>query len=122
VPTATLQAALKKCYVKPPLGAFARPKQPRASSAITNPAFRAALGQFATCLRQKGLNVPAPNTSGNGPVLSTKGINTRSPQFASASKACRSVLLGAFRKLRPGREATHTGSSAPPAAGQTPGG
>jgi hypothetical protein len=120
VPTATLQAALKKCYTRP-IVPFAGPKRRPASPAIQNPAFKAALGQFATCLRQKGLNVPAPNTSGNGPILSTKGINTRSPQFASATKACRSVLVGAFRKLRPGAEAAHARST-PPAAGQTPGG
>lgn len=67
--------------------------------------------RFATCLRQNGVNVGEPNTSGKGPVFDTKGINTGSPQFKAASMKCRSVLLFGLR----GRKAT------PGAAGATPG-
>jgi hypothetical protein len=68
-------------------------------------AFRNALGHFATCLRQNGVKIPAPNTSGNGPALSSKGLNTNTPQYRAALLKCRSVLIGAFR------QATHAGAA-----------
>ena len=37
--------------------------------------------RFSACLRQNGINVGEPNTSGKGPIFNTKGINTGSPQF-----------------------------------------
>jgi hypothetical protein len=61
-------------------------------------AFRHALGNFAGCLRQQGVKIPQPNTSGNGPILSTKGIDTSTPQYRAAVMKCRSVLIGAFRR------------------------
>lgn len=88
---------------------------------FSSPAFKAALAKFATCLRQNGVNVPTPNTSGKGPVFSTKGINTSSAQFRTAEVKCRSVLSGAFRRgpgtSRPGGEAPPSGGAgaAPPA-------
>jgi len=59
--------------------------------------FKDALAKFAACLRQNGVNVPMPNTSGHGPVFSTKGLQTNSPKFREATSKCRSVLIGAFR-------------------------
>jgi hypothetical protein len=67
--------------------------------------------RFAACLRQSGINVGEPNTSGKGPVFDTRGINTGSPQFKAASAKCRAVLLFGLR----GRHA------APGAAGAAPG-
>lgn len=61
-------------------------------------AFRSALAQFATCLRGNGVKIPAPNTSGNGPVLSAKGLNTNTPQYRAALAKCRTVLVGAFKR------------------------
>jgi hypothetical protein len=119
VPTATLQAALKKCYAGRTLRAFGGPNRPPASSAIRNPVFRQALGKFAACMRQKGVNIPAPSSSGSGPIFSTKGINTSGPQFTSAAKACRGVLAGTLR-AHPNGGAARPG--APPVAGQTQGG
>jgi hypothetical protein len=87
---------------------------PRGAGTVNNPVFKQALGKFATCLRQKGVKIPAPNTSGNGPIFSTKGVNTTSPQFRAATKACRGVLIGAFRSLRPGNGVARPGT-APPA-------
>lgn len=120
VTQAQYQAALKKC------GAGNLP-QGRAGAfngggaRFSSPAFKAALAKFATCLRQNGVNVPTPNTSGKGPVFSTKGINTSSAQFRTAEVKCRSVLSGAFRRgpgtSRPGGEAPPSGGAgaAPPA-------
>ena len=92
VTRAQYEAALKKCGGHVFTGGGAR---------ITkDPVFTAALAKFAECLRQNGVNVPAPNTSGNGPVFDTKGIDTSSPQFRAATTKCRSTLTSAFR--RPG--------------------
>jgi hypothetical protein len=93
VTRAQFGAALKKCgggreLVRPGVGRF------------DSPAFRTALAAFAVCMRQNGIALPAPNTSGNGPVFDTKGIETRSAQFAAARAKCQSKLRGAF--ARPG--------------------
>jgi hypothetical protein len=65
-----------------------------------NPRFHAVLARYAACLRQNGVNVGEPNTSGKGSVFDTKGINTGSPQFKAATVKCRSTLLGAFKSNR----------------------
>jgi hypothetical protein len=97
VTRAQFEAALKKCGGGNFAGAgFGRPNgagSPRASS----PVFRQALAKFAACLRQNGVNIPTPNTSGKGPIFSTKGLNPSSPQFGAATMKCRGVLVGAFR-------------------------
>jgi hypothetical protein len=84
---------------KPPGGAPGRTSA-GASPAPQSPGaarFKDALSKFAACLRQNGVNIPAPNTSGKGPVFSTKGLQTNTPKFRQATTKCRSVLLGAFR-------------------------
>jgi hypothetical protein len=58
--------------------------------------YRAVLARFAACLRQNGIKIGEPNTSGNGPTFDTKGINTGSPQFKAAVTSCRSTLQGAL--------------------------
>ncbi len=88
VTQAQLQAALKKC------GAGNFP-QGRAGG-INSASARAALVKYAACLRQNGINVPAPNTTGKGPVFSTKGIDTSSSKFKAAQSKCQSDLKGAF--------------------------
>jgi hypothetical protein len=103
VTRAKYEAAIKKCGGAR-FGNNGGPGARRANS----PAFRTALTKFAACLRQNGINVPAPNTSGKGPIFSTKGINTASSQFKSAETKCRSALVGAFG---------HPGAGRPPGAG-----
>ncbi len=100
------QEALRSCG-----GGFAGSRLGPGHSAFTSPRFHAELVRFAACLRQNGVNVGEPNTSGKGPVFDTKGINTGSPQFKAALAKCRSVLFFGLR----GRKA------APGAAGATPG-
>jgi hypothetical protein len=121
VTRAQYEAALKKCGG----GNFAGG---RGGARFKSPAFQAALAKFATCLRQNGVNVPAPNTSGKGPVFDTKGINTSSAQFKAAEAKCQSDLRTAFRRgggaggvgASPGGEAS--GGPGSPGSETTPAG
>ncbi len=92
VTRAQLQAAMQKCG-----GGGGRVLR-GGPAGFSNPALKTALAKFAQCLRQNGVNVPAPNTSGRGPVFGTKGLNTSSPQFRAATTKCRGALMGAFRR------------------------
>jgi hypothetical protein len=65
--------------------------------ALNNQRFRQAVASFAACLRQNGIDVPAPDTSGKGPIFSTKGIDTSSPKFKQAKLKCRASLLSALQ-------------------------
>jgi hypothetical protein len=99
------QEALKICGA----GNFAR--QGRFSSASA----KAALTKFATCMREHGVSLPVPNTSGTGPVFNSSGINTTSATFKTAEAKCRSDLQGAL----PGGPGAPNGPrpAAPPAEG-----
>jgi hypothetical protein len=82
---------------------------------------RTALAKYASCLRENGINVPAPNTSGNGPVFNTKGIDTTSPAFVKAQQKCSADLPGTFRgspgtRRPPGAGGEPQGAPAPGAA------
>jgi hypothetical protein len=93
VTRAQYEAALKKC------GGGGRFLGGGAGNrGVNSPVFRQALAKYATCLRQNGVNIPAPNTSGNGPIFSTKGLNPNSPQFRTAATKCRAVLASVFRR------------------------
>jgi hypothetical protein len=81
---AQLQAALKKCGG----GNFPAAGAARFGGAGSSKAF----AKFTTCMRENGVNLPAANTSGKGPVFNTKGINTSSTAFKSAESKCRSDL------------------------------
>ncbi len=77
---------------------------------FNNPRFHTVLARFSACLRQQGINVGEPNTSGKGPIFNTKGINTGSPQFKAATAKCRGTLLHALQPshAHPGASATTT--------------
>jgi hypothetical protein len=121
VTRAQYEAALKKCgggnFAGAGVGRSGGPGFGRANS----PVFRQALAKYATCLRQNGVNIPAPNTSGNGPIFSTKGLNPSSPQFRAATMKCRGTLIGAFRRP-PGANGAQGAGGSPPAGGQAQGG
>ncbi len=91
VTRAQFEAALKKCSGGRPFGAGVRSR---------NPAFVQTLTAFATCMRQNGVNLPSPNTSGTGPVFNTKGLNTTSAQFRAAEAKCQSTLRSGFGRRR----------------------
>jgi hypothetical protein len=105
---AQFQAALAKCGGS---GFGARSGRPGGPGfrGVNSPVFKQALTRYAACLRQNGIALPAPNTSGKGPVFSTKGINTASPKFRAATMKCRAALVGAFR--RPQGSAGSAGTS-----------
>jgi len=107
VTKAQYEAAIKKC------GGFPRGGGGRfagGAAGFNTPAAKAALTKYAACLRENGVNVPAPNTSGNGPVFNDKGLNTSSAKFTAAEAKCRSILQSIFR-ARPGGAAAPGGPS-----------
>ncbi len=82
-----LQAAIKKCG-----GTGFTGRRPGRGSAAS----RESLTKFAACMRANGVNLPEPNTSGNGPVFNTNGIDTTSQTFTNARQKCQSTLKGAY--------------------------
>ncbi len=83
--------ALKKCGG----GSFAGRRN------FNSTAAHETLTKYAQCMRENGVNLPTPNTSGKGPVFDTKGINTSSETFKNAQKRCQTDLRGAFGGGRP---------------------
>ncbi|HTZ86283.1 MAG TPA: hypothetical protein VMB05_06410 [Solirubrobacteraceae bacterium] len=59
---------------------------------------RQRFAKFAECMRQNGIKLPTPNTSGKGPIFNTKGINTNGAAFKAADAKC-------MKELRPDRSA-----------------
>jgi hypothetical protein len=117
VTRAQYEAAIKKCGGSSFAG--------RGGARFKSPAYKAALAKFATCLNQNGVKVPAPNTSGTGPVFDTKGIDTSSAQFKTAEAKCQSDLSGAFRRGPSAGGPSASGAppgAAPPSSGEAPGG
>jgi hypothetical protein len=110
VTRAEFEAAVKKC------GGLGGARGLGGQSRFNSPAFKQALAQFASCMRDNGVNVPEPNTSGSGPIFNTKGLNTGSAQFKTAEGKCRSKLPGAF-----GRRAARTPGAGGPAGAKAPG-
>ena len=75
------RAALRKCGVRFRGGRFSR-----------NPAARQALVKFVACVRKNGYRLPAPNTSGTGPVFNRGQVNPNDPQFRTAASRCQGLL------------------------------
>jgi hypothetical protein len=69
-------------------------------------------------MRENGVSLPTPNTSGKGPVFNTKGLNTSSATFKSAESKCQSDLRGAIGGGTPAGE----GGGAPPNSESEPNG
>ncbi|HUH81635.1 MAG TPA: hypothetical protein VLZ06_09950 [Solirubrobacteraceae bacterium] len=78
-------------------------------------ATKTALTKYATCMRENGVKLPAPNTSGKGPVFDTKGIDTTSAAFKNAQKKCQSDLPAFFGPG--GGNPPGGGEGGPPAGG-----
>ena len=110
---AQLQAALKKCGGGNfPAGGAARFRGAGSSKTFA---------KFTACMRENGVDLPAANTSGKGPVFDTKGINTSSAAFKSAESKCRSDLGAAAAGGGPPNGAPPSGGGSPP-SGEAPAG
>lgn len=104
------QEALKKCGG----GNFG------GASRFSTPTAKAALTSFVACMRENGVNLPAPNTTGKGPVFNTTGINTASSAFKSAQSKCQSTLQGVVGGGGPNGARPNAGSGPPPGEGGAP--
>jgi hypothetical protein len=89
VTLAQYRAALAKCG-GPGLGAR-RPLTP-AQRAVQ----QAALVKFAACMRTNGIALPAPNTTGTGPVFNTSKLDPKSAKFTAAETKCAPLLPARF--------------------------
>jgi hypothetical protein len=113
VTRAQMQAALKKCGG----GASAGLRR------VNTPAFKQEFDKFVSCMRENGIDLPAPNTSGNGPIFNSKGLNTTSAKFRAAEQKCRADLpfpgrpgggpSGASGAPPPGSSSGSSGASEP---------
>lgn len=75
-------------------GSHASKPQPHQYS----PALKSAILALVGCMRQHGIKLPAPNFNGKpSEILSSKGVDTKSPQFQSAMNACGTDLLAILR-------------------------
>jgi hypothetical protein len=101
VTRAQYEAAVKKCGGSP-RGFGAR---------TSSPAFKQALTKFATCMREHGITLGEPNTSGKGPIFNTSGIDTASAQFKTAQASCSSNLRTALPGAAGGRTAPGSGEA-----------
>ena len=110
VTRAQYEAALKKCGASTFRGGGAR---------FNSPVFKQALSKFAACMRENGVSLPAPNTSGNGPIFNSKSLNTSSAQFRSAQAKCQPILSAARgqRGQGFGAPAARSSGAGPPVAG-----
>jgi len=105
------EAAVKKCGGR---GAFAG-----GAGRFSSPEVKQALAKFSSCMRENGVAIPKANTSGKGPIFSSKNLNTSSAKFKTAETKCAKDLGGAFH-ARPGAAgggAPGGPGGAPPAAG-----
>jgi hypothetical protein len=80
------------------LRSHAASSRPAVAPTAQQTAFRSALTHFADCLRGHGVKIPAPKSSGKGPLFSARGVNTNTPQYRAAVAKCRSVLVDALRQ------------------------
>ncbi len=75
-------------------------------SRLSSPTYRKALASFAACMNKNGVKLPAPNTTGKGPIFNTSGLNANSPAFVAARTKCESLL-----RARPGTPGTGAGGA-----------
>lgn len=96
VTRAQYEAAQQKCAsLRPHFGGGG-------AGRFQSPAFKAVLVKFSACMRENGIALPSPNTSGKGPVFSTTGINTASAQFKAAQSKCAALLRPGFSRPQAG--------------------
>ena len=112
VSLARYDAVLRKCG-----GGLAR-RFKGGRARFSSPEAKTALVKFSACMRENGIKLAEPNTSGKGPIFDTKGIDTASSKFTAAERKCRTDLQSALG-ARPGAAppGAGTGTASPPKAG-----
>jgi hypothetical protein len=85
VSRAQLVAAVQSCGGIGPGLANVKPRT--SASAYTH-----AFVSFVSCMREQGVNLPAPNTSGKGPVIDLKGVDTTSAKYKAAAGKCAPIV------------------------------
>jgi hypothetical protein len=85
VSRAQLVAAVQGCGG---IGSGLAAVKPRASRS----AYTQAFVRFVSCMREQGVSLPAPNTSGKGPVIDLKGLDTTSAKYKAASGKCAPIV------------------------------
>jgi hypothetical protein len=103
-----LQKALQKCGGGA-RGGFGRGR-------LSSSGYRKSLAKFSACMTENGVKLPAPNTSGNGPIFSTKGLNVKSVKFQAAQQKCSSLIRAAPGTGGPGGGPGAPGNAPPPGA------
>jgi hypothetical protein len=106
---AKYEAALKKCGGSLGAGRF--------NGFAGSAAAKQSLTKFATCMREHGVDLPTPNTSGNGPIFNTSRLNVAGEKFKAAESKCSSDLRGAFGGRRGPRGGRVSPGGAPPGPG-----
>lgn len=96
VSAAQYEAAVKKCGGAPGGGRFRGRFKGGFKGFASSPAAKEALDKFAACMRENGVNLPTPNTSGSGPIFNTSGVNVATAKFRAAESKCSADLRNAF--------------------------
>ncbi len=68
---------------------------------LKSPTFKRALESFAACLRQNGVDVGPPDTSGKGPIFDSKAAEAHPARLRAAQRKCAHLL-----RVRPGGAST----------------
>jgi len=71
----------------------ARASSPRGGRGRKRTSATQRYARFAACMRRHGVSLPAPNTSGKGPIFATKGPDPRSRTFKAADRKCARELF-----------------------------
>jgi len=116
VSRAAFEEALSRCGVRSPgdlvspraAGGAAqagRVQRERAAGALASPRLAAALHRFAACMHSHGVNLPAPDVGGRGPIFRGSSVSPSSPKFGVAEHACFTVIRDALPKGGSARKA-----------------
>jgi hypothetical protein len=68
------------------------PNRPQGGGNFNPASARKQISQYVDCVRKNGYDLPAPNTSGNGPVFDSSKVNQNDPKFKAASAKCQNLL------------------------------
>jgi hypothetical protein len=59
---------------------------------VSATAYKQAFVNFVACMREQGVSLPTPDTSGKGPVVDTKGVDTGGAKYRAAARKCAPII------------------------------